>query len=73
MSKLEKIHNKIYFKIISEMKNKGISQSEISQKIGTSPSSLNQTLKKLEAGKGITTEMLFKILIALEIKTELLK
>ena len=71
MCKLEKIHKKMYFKITSEMKNKRISQAEISQKIGTSPSSLNQTLKKLEAGKGITTEMLIKILLVLEIKTNL--
>lgn len=73
MTKLEKIHNKMYLKIISEMRDKRISQNEISQKIGTSPSSLNQTLKKLEAGRGITTEMLFKIIIALEMKLELFK
>lgn len=68
MNKIEKIHKKIYCKIISEMENKKISQLEISKKMGTSASSLNQSLKKLSDGKGISTDTLFKISCALEIK-----
>lgn len=74
INKINKLNKKIHKNIKIKIKENGITQAEIAQKIGVSPATLCDQLKKLSEGKSILTETLFKIAYALEIEvTELLK
>lgn len=74
MNKIQKLNTKTYKNIIFKMKTLGITQFELSKKIGIVPSTLCSQLKNLENGKPILTDTLFKIAYALDLEiTELFK
>lgn len=68
MKKIDNLHKKIHKKIIKKMKKEKIILLDLSNKIGISQSAISQQLKKLSNGKGIMSDCLFKIMLALEIE-----
>lgn len=66
--KIDKKNKKIYKNIVLVMKEKKLSQKELSDFLSVQPSTICRTLKLLEDGKSILTETLFKIAYALDIE-----
>lgn len=74
MRKIQNYNKKIYLFLSEKIDNKNITLLNISEKIGISQSAVSQQLKRLSDGKGVMTDTLFKIMLALEIEpTELFK
>lgn len=74
MRKIQNYNKKIYLFLSKKIDNKNITLLNISEKIGISQSAVSQQLKRLSDGKGVMTDTLFKIMLALEIEpTELFK
>lgn len=57
---------KLYDEIITSLKEKNITQSDLARKIGVSRVDISLTLKNLKAGKSITILKLFSILDTLD-------
>ena len=71
---LLKNSKKVFKNIIFYLEKNNMTQSELSEKIGTIPSTLCRSLKNLEIGKPISSETLFKIAYGLDLEvSELFK
>ena len=68
MKKVQSYNKKIYQKLSKKMKEDKITLIRLSEKMQISESAICQQLKKLSNGKGIMTDSLFKIMLALDME-----
>lgn len=67
MEDVKKYNKKLYAFLEERRKEKQIKKIELCEKIGVASSTLSEQFSRLKAGDTITTDTLFKIMLALDI------
>lgn len=65
---VKKTNKKLYLFLEKKRKEKNITKLEICEKLNISSSTLSEQFSRLKSGGTITTNTLFKIMLALEIE-----